>query len=146
MRPLCVVAIAYACNEPLFLQTFAGRDTEALREYWRRSSHKDWFKTHPYGNFIESCPEMAIPIRVHGDDASQNLNSSFLAISLAVKSWADWVECDEVDQILSEADVRAAHSNANTFLERLTAGDPCIYIYIYIERESQSAKLSECAI
>ena len=89
MRPLSVylphevVATAFACNEALSLQTFVGKDTEALREYWRRSSHRDWFKTHPYRNFIESCPEMAIPIRVHGDDASQNATSSFLAISFA---------------------------------------------------------------
>ena len=97
MRPLSVypphevVATAYACDEALFLKTFVGKDTEALHEYWRRASHKDFFKTHPYR------PEMAIslaPVVVTGD------------------------------------------SNANTFLERFTAGDSCIYMYLYIVTSS----------
>ena len=89
LRPLSVylphevVATAFPSNRNLFYETFVGKGSEGLKEYWRRASHRDWFKTHPYRNLIKRYPEMAIPIRVHGDDASQNVHSSFLAISFA---------------------------------------------------------------
>eukprot|EP00974_Lingulodinium_polyedra_P044167 4238334-Lingulodinium_polyedra.AAC.1 len=62
------------------MSIFAG--VTKLRAYWASVFASTWFANHILKNDIMECPDMFVPVFLHGDDAPVTQESSGLVVSI----------------------------------------------------------------
>ena len=67
-------------NWQVFHDTYIVDEKELLR-FWDMVADEPWFVSHPFRSQILACPSKAIPVRLHGDDASMTRLHSFLSVN-----------------------------------------------------------------